>query len=600
MIETEYEKEPKIKVRGYGNQVWDDPKTIAEVLKTVLAEKAPACRNNREKNKRENNDGKRVTGKGNRILTVECYPGVRKEDVKELLSGLDYDCWIDADSCAYCDETLDSMMERELTDDRVFGIYTTHCLEDYFDKEKVNQAAEQAAAADGLVVICGTGASLIDEGDVLLYCDMARWEIQLRYRSGMPNWNTHNEDAPILTKYKRGYFIEWRLADKLKKKLFHRMDFVLDTNTKGRFCMASQAAVCGALEQAASQPFRVVPYFDPGVWGGQWMKKVCGLDEKETNYAWSFDGVPEENSLLLDFDGKIMQIPAIDLVFERPHELLGEHVHGRFGTEFPIRFDFLDTIEGQNLSLQVHPLTEYIQEKFNMNYTQDESYYILDTQKEDVYVYLGLKNGIRKEDMARDLKKAQEGGYSFPAEKYVNKIPVKKHDHVLIPAGTVHCSGAGTMVLEISATPYIFTFKLWDWDRLGLDGLPRPVHIEHGLANIQWDRNTDWVYENLVGQVEVQKEEPGLRVEKTGLHNREFIETTRIWMEKPVQMETKDSVNMLNLVEGTRIRVISTDNRFEPYTVHYAETFIVPAGVKEYILEPEKGELAAVICARVR
>jgi len=156
--------------------------------------------------------------------------------------------------------------------------------------------------------------------------------------------------------------------------------------------------------------------------------------------------------------------------------LLGEAVQARFGDEFPIRFDFLDTMGGGNLSLQVHPPADYIRQTFGMRYTQDESYYLLDAGP-DATVYLGLKTGADPAAMLAALDAAQAGGQPFAPEQFVNRWPAKKHDHFLIPAGTVHCSGANSLVLEISATPYIFTFKLWDWGRPGLDGVPRPIHL---------------------------------------------------------------------------------------------------------------------------
>ena len=240
------------------------------------------------------------------------------------------------------------------------------------------------------------------------------------------------------------------------------------------------------------------------------MKEVCGLDKSAKNYAWAFDGVPEENSIFLRFGEVRMEFPAVNVVFYRPRLLLGERVHARFGDEFPIRFDFLDTMGGQNLSLQVHPLTEYIQNTFGMHYTQDESYYILDCD-EDAVVYLGLKEGVCREKMLEALREAQEGGKPFDAQQYVNRWPAKKHDHFLIPAGTIHCSGSNCMVLEVSATPYIFTFKLWDWGRLGLDGKPRPVHLQHGEKVIQWDRTTQWVKDNLIDRAQVMAEADSVR-----------------------------------------------------------------------------------------
>ena len=209
-------------------------------------------------------------------------------------------------------------------------------------------------------------------------------------------------------------------------------------------------------------------------------------------------------------------------------------------------------------------------------------------------------------DLAKSYKEAQiaiEVGKVFDTEKYVNKWPAKRHDHYLIPAGTVHCSGAGAMVLEISATPSIFTFKLWDWGRLGLDGLPRPINIGHGSKVIQWERQTEFVRHNLINQVEMIAEGDGWREERTGLHENEFIETRRHWFTDIVPHNTNGGVQVLNVIKGDELIVESPTNAFEPFIVHYAETFIIPACVGEYTIRPygsSVGKYCGTIKAYVR
>ncbi|MEO6453502.1 MAG: hypothetical protein ABIN97_05485, partial [Ginsengibacter sp.] len=221
----------------------------------------------------------------------------------------------------------------------------------------------------------------------------------------------------------------------------------------------------------------------------------------------------------------------------------------------------------------------------------------------NAFIYLGLNDDVDPPAMINELNDGQETGRHFDADKHVAKWPVKKHDHVSIPAGTVHCSGANCMVLEISATPYIFTFKLWDWDRLGLDGKPRPINIEHGEKNIQWNRTASWIKKNALNLVETLKVEDGIREERTGLNELEFIETRRHWFTKKVLHNTNGGVNVLNLVEGREAIVESPSNAFEPFVVHYAETFIVPAAVEEYTIRPygeSEGKECATIKAYVR
>jgi hypothetical protein len=144
---------------------------------------------------------------------------------------------------------------------------------------------------------------------------------------------------------------------------------------------------------------------------------------------------------------------------------------------------------------------------------------------------------------------------------------------------------------------------MWDWGRVGLDGLPRPIHLEHGLHNIQWDRTTRWVQKNLVNAVTELAQGDGWCEEHTGLHEREFIETRRHWFTKTVPHSTGGGVNVLNLCEGEEVIVESPTKAFAPMLVHYAETFIVPASVGKYTIRPHgrsEGKRCATIKAYVR
>jgi len=536
------------------------------------------------------------------VIALDTYHGVDIDELKNALQRTFSTANILYTKDAFLPETeINKMVYPFVTDDPVFGFMSTFTLSDFMDEGKSAAMRDKLSAInDHIVIVIGAGASLIvPDATLLIYADMPRWEIQQRFRADqISNLGIENKSDEFSYQYKRAFFVDWRVFDRHKKEIWTNIDYFLDTTVPDQPKMLGKEAVKQSLATAVHQPFRVVPFFDPGPWGGQWLKEVCDLDKSKPNYAWGFDCVPEENSLLFRFKDDVFEMPAINLVFRHPELLLGEKVFGAFGDEFPIRFDFLDTMDGGNLSLQVHPLRDYIKAKFGMAYTQDESYYFMEA-RDNAFVYLGLKTGIRPEKMLEELEEAQKGDVLFDAERFVEKWPVKKHDHILIPAGTVHCSGADSVVLEISATPFIFTFKLWDWGRMGLDGKPRPISLEHGRNVIQWDRTTNWVKDNLINQVTLVAEGEGWKEERTGLHDGLFIETRRHWFTGTVPHDTNGIVNVLNLIQGGAVLVESPSAAFEPYVVHYAETFIVPAAVGAYTIKPY-GESAGRACATIK
>ncbi|MBE8720715.1 mannose-6-phosphate isomerase [Sphingobacterium sp. Ka21] len=573
MLST-YKKKPAIGLNGFAVEGWS---AIISVLKKHSTDKS--------------------------TVVIDCYTGISHEELQTQITQLESDLFIHTKDLFIPESDATVLTARFMTDDVLFGYNSNISLVEYFDSKKLKAAQQAIQEAEGRVVVFGHGAQLVANADTLIYADMPRWEIQLRMRKQEATaLGIDNRKEPFSLQYKRGLFNDWRVLDKHKRTIYEKVDFWIDTVMPQAPKMIDRQTFFAGMDKAAASPFRVVPFFDPAPWGGQWMKDEFDLESSKVNYGWGFDCVPEENSLLLDVDDIIFEMPSVNLVYTRSSALLGKPVEARFGKDFPIRFDFLDTVDGGNLSLQVHPTTQYARDHFGLPYTQDESYYIMDA-KEDAFVYLGLKTSVDGEAMIHELERAEQGELVFDADKFVNKIPTKKHDHFLIPAGTIHCSGINAVVLEISSTPNLFTFKLWDWQRLGLDGKPRPINVQRGKEVLNLDCDTAYTMTQLVNDVEVVVTGDGWVEEKTGLHKSEFIETRRHTFSVPVTHYTADSVNVLNLVEGEEIIVESPTDDFEPMIIHYAETFIIPAAVEAYRIRPHGasvGKTCMTIKASVR
>lgn len=537
-------------------------------------------------------------------VVLDCYPGTDTGLLTEKLTAA-HDNLLVLDTAALLLDPAAraQLLDEYLTDDRVFGKLTPLALAAVFDGPRLAAAQTQLAThldGGGAALVIGPGARLVQPTGLLIYADMPRWEIQQRLRNGAANWLAPATETDMLKKYKAGYFIEWRIADRWKMQLFDEVDYFLDTTAATHPRLVTGTDMRAALASVVAQPFRVMPYFDPGVWGGQWLKQNFDLPPEQPNYAWGFDCVPEENSLLLSFAGIEVEVPSINVVLRHPTALLGEKVTARFGAEFPIRFDFLDTCGGGNLSLQVHPDVEYCRKHFGLTYTQDESYYIL-VAEPDAHVYLGFQAGVQPQDFLAAVTAAHNAATPLDVERFVNRYPAKQHDHFSIPAGTVHCAGTGCVILEISATPYIFTFKLWDWQRVGLDGQPRPLHLEHATHVLRGDHDTSWAAAEIINAVTPLAHTATATEERTGLHSSEFIETRRHWFSAPLELNTAGGVNVLNLVSGTGVIIESPTNAFAPMSVGFAETFILPAAVGAYRIVPDQpGQLQALVCASVR
>ncbi|RFZ86023.1 hypothetical protein DYU05_01830 [Mucilaginibacter terrenus] len=519
-----------------------------------------------------------------KTVVIDGYGGVFWDKIQANLQDCFDDVglkvnWIRTSELLKPADVITSMVKPFLGEhESVWGTKTNLQLSDLFENALTSQSANNDS---DLNIIIGTGAALSGWEAPVIYIDLPKNEIQFRMRAGsITNLGAAENHEPFQM-YKRFYFVDWVMLNEHKKNILNKIAVVADAQWPDSINWMYRTELTKALDNLSTSVLRVRPWFEPGAWGGQWMKRhIKNLNTDVVNLAWSFELIVPENGLVFESDGNLLEVSFDTLMFSNNKNILGKHAE-RFGDEFPIRFDFLDTYEGGNLSIQCHPKLKYIRENFGENITQDETYYILDCE-DSARVYLGFQESIDPADFRSALEQSQQTGEALEIEQYVQSHPANKHNLFLIPNSTVHSAGAGNLVLEISATPYIFTFKMYDWVRLDLDGNPRPINIDHAFNNLDFNRKGEQVHRELISKPQVIDQTADYQLVHVPTHAEHFYDVHRLEFDNTVTVETNNVCHVLMLVEGKAIS-IQTANGIK-HDFAYAETFVIPAAAGSYTI----------------
>jgi mannose-6-phosphate isomerase class I len=490
-------------------------------------------------------------------------------------------------SFASWDEIERRTSEADLPGDPVFARIFEGSVADFFDKLPRVESRDVDVS-----IVFGPGSALV-EHDVLWYADVPKFHALQDLRRGeVPNLG---QSAGEAGSERRLLFVDWPAADRHKQALVGRIDRFFDLTDAAAPRSLAGESLRRSLGELAGRPFRTRPTYLPGPWGGQWLRRTLGIETDAPNLAWSYELITPESGILLG-GSEPAEVGFEVLMAEQSERVLGAAAARRFGLSFPIRFDYLDTLEGGDLSIQCHPSEQYMRETFGLPYTQHETYYVMVT-KAGARIFLGLHDGVDAASFRAEAERAAADGNSLDPERYLQTHPAEQHRLYLIPAGTPHASGAGNVVLEISATPYLYTLRFYDWLRRDLDGGLRPVHVAHAFSNLDPRRSGEAVRRELIPEPRPLREGEDWVELELGRHPDLFFGVNRLDFEDSVVDDTADRFHVLNLVEGDEAEIVTEAGA--THALAYAETIVVPASVGAYSIRRVRGGACKIVKAFV-
>ena len=288
------------------------------------------------------------------------------------------------------------------------------------------------------------------------------------------------------------------------------------------------------------------------VWGGKSLAKTLDLDlpfEGPLGETWELSDYPGEETTVRG--GKHHGVSLRTLMEQDSAALLGRSKPSADG-RFPLLVKFIDA--GDDLSVQIHP-ADGPQSPTGVGKT--EAWYILN-QEPGSGVICGLKPGT-----TREVFEAEAGDKRV--REHLAEIEVKKGDCVFVPSGQTHAIRAGVVLCEVQQTSDV-TYRMYDWDRLGLDGQPRETHLQQALEVVDYDLAPA---EPSHAQFEVQ---PGLQ--KRDLASCKYFQLTALQVgPEGGVVETEGLAHTLAVVSGS--------GHLGGRKLHYGDTVLVPGSLDQ-------------------
>ena len=498
---------------------------------------------------------------------------------------------------AYKDSAeLEKMLSETLPEDReidpilLFGKSIHREIESLFDPERTEQLRQEISEAKkeaDLVVLYGCGAAcraLHPSADATAFLDVTPLSVTCRVQAGRVHALGDSGKRQLPYIFRRLYYYDYEIMMLHRRDLLARgdADFYIDSNQEENLKLLPLPEFRELLRLQTEYPFRCTPVYLEGVWGGFFVKNLRSLPADMRNCAWVFDMIPNEVSIQIRTGGQTLNIPFSTFFKAEGERIMGRESVERFGTVFPIRFNYDDTYGGTgNMSIQVHPPQAYNRSHFGEPFQQDESYYVVRTAGSKTY--LGLRDDCDTAEFFRCIDRAEKEHLPFDHDRYVNSFPSEQGDQFLMPGGTIHASGRNQVVLEIgSYTIGSYTFKLYDYLRSDLDGNPRPIHSIHGKNVLVTDRRRSRIDGILRPKPVTIREGDGWKEEIIGEHDLIYFSLHRLSFEHAVPDNTAGKFHVLVLVEGEEVLVCSQSDPTRCYHQKFMDMVVVPASMGEY------------------